>query len=473
MKNTTSQKFGSLLLMLLNTQVYGAGTEFTEATWLGLGAGANIGASSLNNTLIGVNAGNALNNETDNTFVGDNAGAVTTSSRNTFLGSLAGTANTTGSLNTFVGTEAGLSNTTGISNTFIGEDAGKTNTTGGSNTFIGRDAGQANTIGFRNAFVGNLAGQANSSGGRNTFIGEEAGQANTTGSQNTFIGNIAGYLNTTGGSNTFIGYAAGELNTSGSHNVFLGRQAGTNETGSHKLYIENTNSSSPLIYGEFDNDFVGINGDLGVGTQMPSSTLHVRRADGSAKVLVEETSATTSPRTLINLQNNGRPEIVMGNTGTNGEWSFGAGTNFILKQGAVGSTSAAKTKLLTLFAGTGNLEITGSIITGGPTCGAGCDAVFSSDYELPTIEEHAQQMYALGHLPNVGSTAPGQSVNLTDHMGKLLNELEHAHIYIAQLERNDARHQAELASLNDIIAAQSTLLASVSARLKQLEAKLE
>ncbi|MEZ5716352.1 MAG: hypothetical protein R3D85_15055 [Paracoccaceae bacterium] len=30
----------------------------------------------------------------------------------------------------------------------------------------------------------------------------------------------------------------------------------------------------------------------------------------------------------------------MGNTGTGGEWSFGAGTSFILKQGAVGSASS-------------------------------------------------------------------------------------------------------------------------------------
>jgi hypothetical protein len=38
--------------------------------------------------------------------------------------------------------------------------------------------------------------------------------------------------------------------------------AGKDETGSNKLYIENSDSTSPLIYGEFDNDLVVINGTL-------------------------------------------------------------------------------------------------------------------------------------------------------------------------------------------------------------------
>ncbi|WP_415405727.1 tail fiber domain-containing protein [Sulfurovum sp. CS9] len=40
----------------------------------------------------------------------------------------------------------------------------------------------------------------------------------------------------------------------------MGRSAGQSETGSHRLYIENSGSSTPLIYGEFDNDLVRVNG---------------------------------------------------------------------------------------------------------------------------------------------------------------------------------------------------------------------
>ncbi len=60
--------------------------------------------------------------------------------------------------------------------------------------------------------------------------------------------------------NVYLGSEAGYENISGSNNVFIGYQSGYSETGSNKLYIENSNSSAPLIYGEFDDDQVAING---------------------------------------------------------------------------------------------------------------------------------------------------------------------------------------------------------------------
>jgi len=53
-----------------------------------------------------------------------------------------------------------------------------------------------------------------------------------------------------------LGYQSGYSIANGSNNIFLGYQAGYNETGSNKLYIENSDSSTPLIYGEFDNKVV-------------------------------------------------------------------------------------------------------------------------------------------------------------------------------------------------------------------------
>jgi hypothetical protein len=52
--------------------------------------------------------------------------------------------------------------------------------------------------------------------------------------------------------------------------VLIGYEAGNAETGSNKLYIENSNSTTPLIYGEFDNDILRVNGTLQVND--PSST---------------------------------------------------------------------------------------------------------------------------------------------------------------------------------------------------------
>jgi len=82
----------------------------------------------------------------------------------------------------------------------------------------------------------------------------------------------------------------------------------------------------------------------------------------------------------------------------------------------------------------GNVTVTGTVTTGGPTCGGGCDAVFDDDYDLPTIEEHAKAMFANKHLPEIGPTVPLAPINLSEQYGRMLNELEKAHIYIAQLE---------------------------------------
>jgi hypothetical protein len=97
--------------------------------------------------------------------------------------------------------------------------------------------------------------------GTNSFFGSGAG-FNNSGFENTFIGFSAGSSNTSGIANTFIGRDAGFSNSTGSGNVFLGSGAGGNETSSNNLYIDNSDTSSPLIYGEFDTPMVEINGDF-------------------------------------------------------------------------------------------------------------------------------------------------------------------------------------------------------------------
>jgi len=61
-----------------------------------------------------------------------------------------------------------------------------------------------------------------------------------------------------------LGFGAGYAISIGQRNVCLGYKAGYNETGSDKLYIENSDATSPLIWGDFTADSVRINGDLHV-----------------------------------------------------------------------------------------------------------------------------------------------------------------------------------------------------------------
>ena len=196
----------------------------------------------------------------------------------------------------------------------------------------------------------------------------------------------------------------------------------------------------------------------------PTAMTHLLSRRGQARLRVEETDSTINPRTLLELANNGRPEIVMANTATDGEWSFGAGTDFFLKTGTVGSASSTKTKVFTVKQN-GDAIVFGTLTTGGTFCGGGCDRVFDAGFNLPSIAEHAEAMFALGHLPNVGPTVENEPINVSDKLGRMLNELEHAHIYIAELETSVRRIpglEAENRALADRLARLEALVADAA-----------
>ena len=221
--------------------------------------------SGRHNVFVGKDAGTSNTSGYSNTFVGYVAGSSNTvGNRNAFSGGYAGYNNTEGELNVFTGYQSGYNNTEGDINTFYGSWSGYSNTTGSQNTFIGYQSGYNNTTGILNTFNGFDAGYNNTEGTHNTFNGVRAGRNNTTGSNNTFDGVDAGFNNTTGERNTYIGFSAGRSNTTGSDNVFLGYNAGQAETGSNKLYIDNSGTATPLVYGEFDTSDLTINGDLTV-----------------------------------------------------------------------------------------------------------------------------------------------------------------------------------------------------------------
>ncbi len=184
-------------------------------------------------------------------------------------------------------------------NVYYGLNAG--NTGGGqSNSSFGYQAGYSLTTGDENTFVGFYAGKWNETGKYNNFIGNAAGFNNTTGSHNNFIGRNAGAQNSTGNYNTYIGNNAGQISI-GSSNVFIGNNAGSNQYDvSNRLYIANSETSTPLIYGEFDNNILSTPGYLGIGTKIPVRQLHLvgrnaafrmdRDVDGASFFMVRTTS---------------------------------------------------------------------------------------------------------------------------------------------------------------------------------------
>ncbi|HRE68575.1 MAG TPA: hypothetical protein PLM56_12925 [Cyclobacteriaceae bacterium] len=162
-----------------------------------------------------------------------------------------------GSQNTSVGVNAG-NFITGTQNTFLGYNAGgASGNSAGYSTMLGSQSGQQSTSGGYNTFMGYQSGYSSTSSSHNVMIGVEAGYAITTTQYNTLIGVQAG-RNATGNNNLMLGYQSGQHST-GSYNVFLGPSAGKNETASNKLYIDNSDTATPLIYGDFSLNRVGIN----------------------------------------------------------------------------------------------------------------------------------------------------------------------------------------------------------------------
>ena len=229
----------------------------------------------------------------NNVYVGDSAlHDITTGIDNAAVGYRSLRNNTSGNENIAIGNEAMFLNETGFSNTALGVHALRNSTGGNFNMAIGESSmhdlttGDQNVgLGFQtlysnngnyNVAFGNQSGR-NSSGSFNNFFGYNTGR-NTTGLGNIFIGNECGYNNTSGSNNVFIGYYSGIINTvgnnnvyigseagynsTGSNNVFIGYDAGSDEIGSNLLYIANSNTTSPLLYGDFSNDSLAVNGDL-------------------------------------------------------------------------------------------------------------------------------------------------------------------------------------------------------------------
>ncbi|MEM9544343.1 MAG: tail fiber protein [Bacteroidota bacterium] len=193
--------------------------------------------------------------------------------------------------NIFIGQDAGESNTSGAGNTAIGNNSLTSNEGGLSNLAMGTASLEQNIGGNRNVALGTATLRFNMNGGDNIGIGNTAGLNNENGDHNILIGGFAGYgLSPHDKSNNvMIGHRSGESNE-GDGNVFLGYQSGSKASASsNKLYIENSDTNSPLIYGEFDNNLVRINGDLQVTGSVPTSNA-VTDDDYDTKILVEESA---------------------------------------------------------------------------------------------------------------------------------------------------------------------------------------
>ena len=269
--------------------------------FLGNFAGANISEAN-DNVFIGNKAGEGPSTGITgdyNIAIGESAGNnISTGQRNVFLGNGAGFTNKDGSYNTFIGYQTGYLST-GSSNSMLGNRAGYNNTSGSGNTFMGNNTGFSNQTGYNNSYFGAYAGQYNQNGAYNTAMGYHAAER-SRGDHNVNIGSYAGYT-IDGEKNTFIGsytaYHSGNYPQDGC--IFLGYYAGKNFDGNNKLIIDNAGDVSdgdytlPLIYGEFDNKLLRINGTLTINENGNDFTFPNSRGS-NGNVLISGGNGTTS-----------------------------------------------------------------------------------------------------------------------------------------------------------------------------------
>jgi hypothetical protein len=155
-----------------------------------------------------------------------------------------------------------LLHTYGTRNIFLGSTSGNFTASTGvtgitDNIGIGVNTLNGLTTGKRNIGIGLSSLISTTTGTDNIGIGNAVLQNNITSSFNTGVGQYS-LQATTSSRNTSIGYQSLFSNVTGASNVAIGHNAGYNETGSNKLHIANTDTKT-LIYGEFDNNRVGIN----------------------------------------------------------------------------------------------------------------------------------------------------------------------------------------------------------------------
>ena len=253
-------------------------------------------------------------------FIGDSAGAnwESGSQSNTALGKLAmglGTMNsalqntaigfaslsyiTTGDLNTAVGIQASQALDTGNYNTSLGATALFGGTYHSYNTAIGAQAMYFTTNGAlgksvitdtHNTAVGYHSQYYNLDGAYNTSVGSQSIGSNTiamAGTGSTAMGYKSLFNNTTGNYNTALGYQAGDNITTGDYNISIGADADLpSATGNYQLNIGN------IIYGQ-DANTDGAISQIGIGTDSPTSKLHISTADNVIVKIVSTDSIAT------------------------------------------------------------------------------------------------------------------------------------------------------------------------------------
>ncbi|MEM9547640.1 MAG: tail fiber domain-containing protein [Bacteroidota bacterium] len=269
------------------------------------------------------------NNLQTSMFFGFNSGINTiddpmvfgSGDNNTAFGFLTLAANTSGFRNTAIGSGALDESTTAKVNTAVGFGAMGECIDCSENVSMGKSALRKNLSGAFNVAIGNDALNNTNTATRTTALGYTAGVNDSASVDNVYIGfgTGRGTVFATDGydrkENVMVGSQAGYFNNTNG-NIFLGFEAGMNANADNQLYIENSSADSTdaLIYGQFDNDLLRVNGELNI--------------DGLYSL------PTTAPSSGDFLRYTGGGKITWADIDLT--WTYGAGDDVVYEDGDVG-----------------------------------------------------------------------------------------------------------------------------------------
>jgi hypothetical protein len=319
-------------------QVLNSLTTGYSNTAIGFQAGEDI-TTGFKNTIVGMNAGGQLVGGSRNTFIGDDSGLLTNSGiNNTALGAGALRLNTTGSSNTIVGTYSLDAHTSPAGHTTLGYAALTNLTTGSYNIAIGYAAGSQRvaTGNLTNASYGIYLGYAvdgTEGASGEIVIGKDA---QGLGSNTTRLGGsnitktVIEYGNV--GIGTTNPGAKLDINDTGQNQLLVrgwsfdgeGASAGAIQIGgtdaySGRIWVDNTNTKLHIAntYNSNNGDImfhtktsgttidamtIKGSGNVGIGTDDPTSLLHIDTAANSAanfKLGADRTAANAAIGQII------------------------------------------------------------------------------------------------------------------------------------------------------------------------------
>ncbi len=227
---------------------------------------------------------------------------------------------------------------------------------------------------------------------------------------------------------------------------------------------ENLGFSSFVIENGAPRNSLRINnlGHVGLGTQIPQDKLHVLNDN----LRIEQANATDNAQ--LNFIANGNTWEIKNNKDT-GRLTFFAPGGGATTASFKFDRQAQENLFRVGVVGGDTVDINGNLVVTGTITP---DYVFTPEYALESIEDHAAYMWQHQHLPAVQAgkvNAQGQGlINVGARSQGMLEELEKAHIYIEQLHEKATSRDTEIEALKSKV---STLKAK-EARLETLENKM-